>query len=177
MLWVQPESVDSANIAQEMERKHLKKLASFELKLIVNSDETRLFFKMLPRTAYLSSREICATTPRPKGIRTKDRLTMSVCINALCSLKVALAIMGNSKNPRCFPMEKPPWYYMLQDIAWSDKRTSREWFLRIPTYCEGICDLLQKDGPFYIKLCRNDKDDLGHDRVELYCLLTNCTAI
>ena len=60
-LWGEAGSVDSAAIAQEMENLR-QKLASYELKLIFNMDETGLFFKMLPRTTYLSSKEDCATT-------------------------------------------------------------------------------------------------------------------
>ena len=54
MLWSGEESASSAIIAQEMER-FPQKLASYGLELILNVDETRLFFKMMPRTTYLYS--------------------------------------------------------------------------------------------------------------------------
>ena len=152
-LWGEAGSVDSAAIAQEMENLR-QKLASYELKLIFNMDETGLFFKMLPRTTYLSSKEDCATTRGTKGMRSKDRLTVLVCSNADGSLKVPLAIIGNSKNPRCFRMEKPPLYYMFQNKAWSDKRTLRDWFFfSILAFCEGPCALIQKGGSSYGQLC------------------------
>ena len=64
-LWSGEESVSSAIIAQEMEI-FRQKLASYELKLICNVDETRLFFKMVPRTTYLYSSED-RTPPAHKG--------------------------------------------------------------------------------------------------------------
>lgn len=62
-------------------------------------DEIALFFRMLPRTTYLSSMEDYVTTLGKKGMRSKDRVAMLVCTNAHGSLNVVLAIMGNSKNP------------------------------------------------------------------------------
>ena len=55
-LWSGNESVSSAIIAQEMER-FRRNLASYELKLICNVDETGSFLKMVPRTTYLYSSE------------------------------------------------------------------------------------------------------------------------
>ena len=64
-LWSGEESVSSAIIAQEMEI-FRQKLASYELNLIWNVDEARLFFKMMPRTTDLYSNED-RSPPAPKG--------------------------------------------------------------------------------------------------------------
>ena len=64
-LWSGQESVSSAIIAHDMER-FRQKLASYELKLNCNVNETRLFSKMEPWTTYLYSNEDRAP-PAHKG--------------------------------------------------------------------------------------------------------------
>ena len=64
-LWSGEESVYSAIIAQEMEG-FRQNLASYELKLICNVEEMRLFFIMVPRTTYLYSSKD-RTPPAHKG--------------------------------------------------------------------------------------------------------------
>ena len=64
-LWCGEESVSSAIIGKDMEI-FRQKLACYDFKLICNVDETRLFFKMVTRTTYLSSSEDRAP-PAHKG--------------------------------------------------------------------------------------------------------------
>ena len=128
-LWGGTRLVDSEAIALEMEKLR-QKFASYEIKLIFNMDEMGLFFRMLPQTTYLSSKEDLCQHLGNKWNRSMDRLTVLVCSNADGSLKVPLSIIGNSKNPRCFCMEKPPLYYMLQEKAWRDKRTLQNCFFQ-----------------------------------------------
>ena len=43
-----------------------------------------------------------------------------------------------------FPIKKPASHCVLQEKAWGDKHTSREWIFSIPASFEGIYALLQK---------------------------------
>lgn len=49
---------------------------------------------------------------------------MLIFTNANDSLKVAVTIMGNLKNPQGFIIEEPSLYYVLVEKAWDYKRTS-----------------------------------------------------
>lgn len=62
--------------------------------------------------------------PSTKGMSNKDRLAMLIFTNANDSLKVAVTIMGNLKNPQGFIIEEPSLYYVLVEKAWDYKRTS-----------------------------------------------------
>ena len=105
------ESVSSAIIALEM-KIFRQKLASYELKLICNVDETRLFLNWCPGQLICIPKRI-VHHPCTKGMSSKDRLIVLTCTNADGSLKASVAIVGNSKNPQCSPIKKPASYCVL----------------------------------------------------------------
>ena len=179
-LWGEARSVDNAAITQEIENPR-DKFAYYELKLIFKMDEMGLFFKMLPQTTYVSSKEDCATTRGTKGMRSKDRLTVLVCSNSDGSLKVPLAIVGNSKNPRCFRMEKFPCTTCSKtkrgvinepyEIVYFSIMRLNLPFVRVHMPSSKKVALLIDN------FALHDKDVLEHDRVDIYFLAPNCTAI
>ncbi len=61
----------------------------------------------------------------------KDRITAYVCTNADGSKKVPLAIIGKSKNPRCFRLGLPPVHYFSNKTAWSNSETFKQWFTSV----------------------------------------------
>lgn len=42
-----------------------------------------------------------------------------------------MAIIGKSKNPRCFRRKDPPVTYFSQTNAWSDSATLKKWFFEV----------------------------------------------
>ena len=116
--------------------------------------------------------------PPPKGMRSKDRLTMLFCSNADGLLKIVLAIVESSKNPRCVRMEKAPLYYMFQNKAWSGKRTLLDGFFQCSCLLSGrMCPHPKKVELLMENFAAHDKDVLVHDRADIFCLPPNCTAI
>lgn len=57
----------------------------------------------------------------------KDRVTLYVAAHA-SGRKVPLAMIGHSKNPRCFRLRKMPVKYFSQSNAWSDARVFGLWW-------------------------------------------------
>ena len=58
-----------------------------------------------------------------KQMKDKARITLMVC-TAADGTKVPLAIVGKSKNPKCFahlPGKEPPMHYTSQKRAWFTK--------------------------------------------------------
>ena len=108
---------------------------------------------MLTQTTYLFSMQDCATTRGTKGMRSKVRLTIMICSYADGSLKAPLEIIGKSKNPRCFLMEKLPCTACFR-IKGGVVNTSHEivCFPSILDLCAGACAVIQKDGASYGQL-------------------------
>lgn len=104
---------------------------SYEIGNIFNVDETGLFFKLLPKRTYLASSENRKTARGTKDMKAKDLLSAYMCTNATGSGKVPTAIIGKSKNPRCFRRKKPPVKYFQQANAWSDGVTFQKWWKQV----------------------------------------------
>lgn len=101
---------------------------SYDIKNIFNVGETGLFYKLLPKRAYLASSGNRKTARGTKDMKAKDRLSAYVCTNATGSAKVPLAIIGKSETPRCFRHKQPPVKYFQQANAWPDGVTLLNWW-------------------------------------------------
>lgn len=99
-----------------------------DIKNIFNVGETGLFYKLLPKRAYLAGPENRPTARGTKDMKVKDGLSAYICTNATGSTKVLLAIIGKSKNPRCFRHKQPPVKYFQQANAWPDGVTLQNWW-------------------------------------------------
>lgn len=71
-------------------------LNSYELKDILNVDETGLFFRAIPKKSLTLPNESCKG-----GKMSKERITIMFCCNALGEKETPL-IIGKSLRPRCF---------------------------------------------------------------------------
>ena len=68
--------------------------ATYALKDVFNMDETGLYWKLQPNRSL-------ATQQMSGGMRSKDRITIALTVNADGSEKLEPWIIGRSKNPRC----------------------------------------------------------------------------
>ena len=151
-----------------MENLH-QKLVSHKLKLVFNMMKWGCSLKCCLEQLICLPEGLCHH-PGDKGNEEQGSFDCAICSNANRSLKVQLAIIKDSKNPRCFHMEKPPLYYMFQNKVYGDKHTLQKCFFSILTFCEGACALIQKGALFIGNFAAHDKDVLTHDRVDIHCL-------
>lgn len=94
---------------------------------VYNCDETGLYWKALPTKTLAAANE--ASAPGRKMM--KDRITILACSNASGSHRLKLALVGKSKNPRCFKnvnMEALPVHYFNQKSAWMNVDVFTQWF-------------------------------------------------
>jgi hypothetical protein len=105
-------SMNDVDVSAHRE-KMVKRLAEIDPEVILNMDETGLFFQAFPTKTISSSER--------KGIKqSKVRITVALCSNASGSIKITPFVIGHSKNPRCFKgfnVTKYCWYY-ANSKAW-----------------------------------------------------------
>jgi len=101
--------VDDAAIADEL-RKVREKIAEYPPENIINCDETAIQYRMLPRCTYIAPAEDRKTVRGVKGMSFKERVTLYVAADA-SGRKLPLAMIGHSKEPRCFRLRPSPVKY------------------------------------------------------------------
>jgi hypothetical protein len=74
-------------------------IAQYDLENVYNMDETGLFFRLLPRYNLLMPDEDISTIRGKK--KSKDRVSLIVCTNAVGSHKIPYALIGKPKRPAC----------------------------------------------------------------------------
>ena len=123
--------LDTEKVAKELD--DLKtKMQQYTPETIFNTDETGLFYRLLPRRTYIiRSKENKRNVRGTKAMKAKDRLTAIVCTNSI-GVKVPLACIGKSKSPRVFrTVETLPIAYFSQKKAWSTGKIFKKWFNEI----------------------------------------------
>ncbi|CAC5416811.1 Tigger transposable element-derived protein 4 [Mytilus coruscus] len=102
-------------------------MAEFTPDHILNADETGLFFKLLPEKTLELKGVDCSG-----GKRSKERLTVKVCINMSGSAKVEILVIGKSVNPRCFKNVKTlPTQYEANKKAWMTSEIFSNWLNKL----------------------------------------------
>lgn len=89
---------------------------------IFNTDETALFYKLLPNKTMSRKGESCKG-----GKLAKDRITVLLTSNAAGSEKIKPLVIGKSQNPRCFKNVKKqnlPVNYYANKTAWMRRDVS-----------------------------------------------------
>jgi DDE superfamily endonuclease len=111
---------------QEKLRVLCRLIATYEVVIVYNMDETGLFFRNVPRyTLLLQDKEIITT----KGLKmSKDRITLIVCAKATGTQKVPCTLFGKARKPACIAIRQWSSSYYLQNIAWMDVTTWWKWF-------------------------------------------------
>lgn len=99
----------------EQEKRNLQELVSkYDPKDVFNMDECALFYRLEPG-ATLATKKLKGKT------KSKDRITVALCVNMDGSEKIEPLIIGKSAKPRCFkknPIEKYPVQYYSNKSAW-----------------------------------------------------------
>ncbi|XP_071977828.1 methionine aminopeptidase 1D, mitochondrial isoform X1 [Engystomops pustulosus] len=90
---------------------------------VFNCNETRLFWKKMPRRTYITEEESAMPGPKPM----KDRLTLLLCTNASGELKVKPLLVYHSENPRAFKKCKVQKSQL--NVMW--RSSSKPWVTRI----------------------------------------------
>lgn len=96
----------------------------YALKDIYNMDETGLFFRALPEKSLAVKGSDCAGSKK-----SKDRVTVSLCVNALGEFEQPLVI-GHALKPRCFKNITPqnlPVVWTANKKAWMTTTIFTDW--------------------------------------------------
>ncbi|XP_028660410.1 jerky protein homolog-like [Erpetoichthys calabaricus] len=96
---------------------------------IFNCDESGLNYKMLPSKSLAARTDAAA----PGYKRSKERLTILACSNATANLKMNLAMIGKSKNPRAFKTVSKnalPVKYYSQKSTWMSSEICKDCFFK-----------------------------------------------
>lgn len=119
--------VDS-NTVDEWKKKVPEICAGYELRDIYNMDETGLFYKALVDSTLHLKGEDCSG-----GKRSKERVTVMLCANALGEKEKPLVI-GKAMKPRCFGrLERKdlPVDYHANKKAWMTSNIFKLWMKRL----------------------------------------------
>lgn len=103
---------------------HTIKLLGLQPSQIYNADESALFWKMLPDSTLVGSKE--KTAPGRKT--SKERITFLASCNSDGSHKLKLLVIGKSKNPRAFRNAELPVDYKATAKAWMTSAVFKQWF-------------------------------------------------
>jgi hypothetical protein len=74
-------------------------IAQYDPENVYNMDKTGLFFRLPPRYNLLMPNEDISTTRGKK--KSKDRVSLIVCANAVGTHKIPCALIGKPKAPAC----------------------------------------------------------------------------
>ena len=111
-------SADLDSIQPFVEKLHkLIQENGLQLEQLYNTDETGLFWRVLPNKTLASAQEKEA----PGGKSSKDRVTLLGCVNATGQHKLKPVLIGKYKKPRCFKnfdINALPVHYTAQKNAW-----------------------------------------------------------
>jgi len=91
-------SIDKAAIAEWIAEIQ-QEISKYDPEDIYNMDETSLNYCLLPRQSYVH--KSASGARGTKNMKSKDRVTLYVATNSTGTHKVPLAMIGNSKKPRC----------------------------------------------------------------------------
>lgn len=99
-------------------------IKNFAPRDVYNMDETGLFFRALPDKSLTVRGTDCAG-----GKKSKDRLTVAVCVNAVGEFETPLVI-GHAQKPRCFKnldINRLPVKWVANKKAWMTGFLFKEW--------------------------------------------------
>ena len=96
-------------------------IAQYDPENVYNMNETGLFYRLLPRYSLLMPDEDISSTRGKK--KSKDRVSLIVCANALGTHKIPCALIGKPKEPACIKDRQWPLPYFNPAKAWMDVET------------------------------------------------------
>jgi len=106
-----------------------QQLEGANLDLIHNVDETGLLYRGLPSRSNVPSKDR-RTARGSKTMKSKDRVTFTLCCIATGTHKEPVTMIGKVAQPMCFQCEgnASPLPYFSQKSAWIDASILKRWF-------------------------------------------------
>jgi len=105
-----------------------QQLKGVDVDPIYNVDETGLLYRVLPSRSYVPS-EDCRTARGLKAMKSKDRITLTLCCNATGTHEVSVTMNCKAAQQMCFPGEgnASPLPYLSQKLSWTDASVFKRW--------------------------------------------------
>eukprot|EP00170_Pyropia_yezoensis_P001482 contig_6513_g1486 len=152
-----------------------QQLAGVDPDFFYNADETGLLYRCLPSRSYVV-RDDRRQAWRSKVMRSKDRVTFTLCSNATGSHKLPVTMIGKAAQPVCFVGQANlcPLPYYSPKSAWTDTSVFK---MRFHEVCvAGVRTRMRS--PVFLFLdnlgCHSDISDL---QVTIIELPSNTTAV
>lgn len=145
-------------------------LDSYSPNDIFNADESGLFFRDFPEKGHCLKGEELAGSKKAK-----DRITALLCANMSGSERRPLLIIGNSKQPCCFPkdLNRLPVDYASSKKAWMTGQLFQQWLQKwdksLRTRNRHICLLVDN--------CSAHPSDIRLTNINLKFLPFNTTSV
>jgi len=167
----------SANVEEAAERMAAirQQLAGVDVDLIYNVDETGLLYRGLPSRSSVPS-EDRRTARGSKAMKSKHRVTLTICCNATGTHKVPVTMIGKAAQPMCFQGEgnASSLPYFSQKSAWTDASVFERWFeeVFVPT--------VQARTAHHVYLIMDNlgcHSSISHPQVTIIELPPNTTAV
>jgi len=121
----------SANVEEADERMAAirQQFEGVDVEPTYNVDETGLLYRGLPSRSDGPS-EDRRTARGSKAMKSKDRVTLTLCCNAMGTHKVPVMMIGKAAQPKCFQSEgnASPLPFFSQKSAWTDAFVFKRWF-------------------------------------------------
>ena len=119
------EDFDKVMIPWRKEFYELCKKKDVSHRCVYNADQTGLFYQKVPNSLYVRKGE-------GKSLKGKKQMKDKTCLTVMFKTaadgwRVPLAVIGKSKQPRCFNLRKPPIAYMHQRNSWFDQKITKWW--------------------------------------------------
>jgi len=98
-----------------------QQLEGVDVDPIYNINEISLLYRVLPLRLYMPSEDRC-TGRGSKAMKSKDRVSLTICCNATDTHKVPVTMIGKAAQPMCFRGEgnASPLPYFSQKSAWTE---------------------------------------------------------
>ena len=166
----------SANVAEAAARMEeiKQQLAHVPPDLIYNVDETGLLYRGLPSRSYVPTCER-RTARGSKAMKSKDRVTLTLCCNATGNHKLPVAMIGKAARPLCFQGvgNSCPLPYFSQASAWTDGHVFKLWFNEV--FIPGVRS--RTGSHVYLVLDNLGCHAASHPQVTVIELPPNTTAV
>ncbi|KAK0166899.1 hypothetical protein PV327_004370 [Microctonus hyperodae] len=179
-LSISNEKLSADTVAAEMYKIHFKNYIEMEELTpdqIFNCDETRLNYKMMPKTNVLSENDLetCGVKGR------NEKVTVMACSNASGTLKFPLVVIGKYARPRAIKdLRLLPVYYKNQNSAWMNSSLFEEWFETefVPKVTEFlISEGLPNKAILFIDNCPAHPTGLSNENIFIEFFPSNTTSL
>lgn len=144
---------------------------------VFNGDETRLFYKLLPKITLCEKQN-----ESPDGLKgCKEAVTVMACSNASGTFKLPLVLIGKSAKPRALKNEKSlPVSYKSQKKAWMTGSLFESWF--VDEFVPATKDYLKSVGLpckalLLIDNCSSHNTAISKDSISVMFFPPNTTSL